>query len=118
MIASIWGSKFWEGSGVEGTGIWSNGFARVFGGNREAARWGTTRPRLEEDEATKGWGPVHFLPTLWPFWLWLFFLIFSFIYYHKPRLEHLNPISILCVNNLILIEQKENTEYGREIGIH
>ena len=47
-----------------------------------------------------------------------FFLIFSFIYYHKPRLEHLNSISILCVNNLILIEQKENTEYGREIGIH
>ena len=91
MIASIWGSKFWEGSGgVEGTGIWSSGFARVFGGNREPAKVGDDPSTVDwrRTKAAKG-GPVHFL---WPFWLWIFIFFFSFSIYHKPRFEHLNLV--------------------------
>ena len=41
MIASIWGLKFWEGSGVEGTGIWIGAvvFARVFAFSEGTQKW-------------------------------------------------------------------------------
>jgi hypothetical protein len=61
MIASIRGLKFWEGSGVEGTGIWIGGSGFLLGFlpfRREHRSGGTARP--EVDEGT----PVVWLPIL------------------------------------------------------
>ena len=77
MIASIWGSKFWEGSGgVEGTGIWSSGFARVFGGNREAAKVGDDPPSSGGGRSNERVGSRPF--SLYPLALLVMAFFFSF----------------------------------------
>jgi len=60
MIASIRGLKFWEGSGVEGTGIWIGAvvFARVFAFSEGTQKW---RHRSAGGGRR---GPVLWLPIL------------------------------------------------------
>ena len=80
VIASIWGSKFWEGSGVEGTGIWSNGFARVFGGNREAAKVGDDPPSSGGGRSNERVGSRPFSPYPLALLVMAFFFSFSLLF--------------------------------------
>jgi len=83
VIASIWGSKFWEGSGgVEGTGIWSSGFARVFGGNREAAKVGDDPPSSGGGRSNERVGSRPFSPS--PLALMVMAFFSHFLFYLLP----------------------------------